>query len=164
MKTLFLLRHAKSSWQDAGQLDFERPLNERGVKAATLIGAFISKQNLQPDSILCSPAQRTRETLALVSKAAKLTTPPRFDERLYEAGVNTLLEIVSQIDEKADTVLLIGHNPGITELIFSLTGESRDVPTGTLACIALDTEKWSKTRANCGKLELFVKPKELGIG
>ena len=85
MKKLLLLRHAKSSWADSTLPDFERPLNERGLLAAPLVGKFMRKRLIKPDLIICSPAQRTRETIALVLKAARLETELRYDERIYEA-------------------------------------------------------------------------------
>lgn len=161
MKTLLLLRHAKSSWKDASVRDFDRPLNQRGLKAAPSIGSLIRKRKLQPDLVLSSPAERARQTTQLVLEAAGLKTELRHDERIYEAGVARLLEIVSQIDDEANLVMLVGHNPGFEELLAALTGESLIVPTAALACIELDIEKWNKVRAGTGRLEWLVKPKEL---
>ncbi|HEY0404697.1 MAG TPA: histidine phosphatase family protein, partial [Pyrinomonadaceae bacterium] len=106
MKTLFLLRHAKSSWNNARLTDFERPLNERGRQAATLIGNFMRQQQLIPQLIVCSPAERARETIELVREAAALTAELRFDERIYEASLQTLNAIVSRLDESANAALL----------------------------------------------------------
>lgn len=161
MKTLFLLRHAKSSWKDAAQTDFMRPLNERGRQAAPLIGKYMRKQKLQPDLILCSPAERARQTIALVCEAAKFKTELRFDERIYEASVAVLRALVSEIDESAGRVLLVGHNPGFEELLEMLTGEVRRMPTAALAEIALDIEQWTNVREQSGELVQFVRPKEL---
>src|SRR4051812_44478076 len=102
MKTLLLLRHAKSSWDDAAIKDFDRPLNGRGLSAAPLVGKFIREQKIAPELILCSPARRARETIALVVKAGRMDAPLRFDERIYEASVERLCEIVSQIEEKVN--------------------------------------------------------------
>ncbi len=163
MKTLFLLRHAKSSWAEAGQPDFARPLNERGQKAAPLIGRFMRKQNLQFDLILSSPATRARETSTLVVKAGKLQCELRYDERIYAANVACLLEIMSQIEESAGTVLIVGHNPGMEELVLNLANETHHMPTAAFACITLDIEKWSKTREGSGHLEWLVTPKEIDV-
>ena len=141
--------------------DFDRPLNERGLKAAPLIGKFMRKRKIQPSLILCSPAERARQTAALVSEAAHLTTAPRFDERIYEASAIRLLEIISQIEETVDEAMLVGHNPGMEELLMVLTGETRRMPTAALARILLDVEKWSEVREDCATLEWVVKPKEL---
>jgi len=161
MKTLLLLRHAKSSWDDPALRDFERPLNERGLRAAPLMGRFISKRKLRPDLVLSSPAERARQTAGLVLEAARLTAPVRFDERIYEATAARLVEVVSQIEESVETALLVGHNPGMEELIGLLTGETRRMPTAALARLALDTDKWAKLREGAARLEELTKPKEL---
>ena len=161
MKTIHLLRHAKSSWKDPGQTDFERPLNGRGRDAAPLVGQFISKKKIRPDLILCSPAERARQTAALVIQSAKLNAELRFDERIYEASAAQLLEVVSQIDETVGFALLVGHNPGMEDLLRTLTGESQTMPTAALARIVLDVEKWSKVREGTGRLEWLVRAKEL---
>lgn len=161
MKTLHLLRHAKSSWKDTDMSDFERPLNGRGREAAPLIGQFILKKKIRPDLILSSPAERARQTALLVVKAAKLDAELRFDERIYEADVARLLDVVSQIDETFGVALLVGHNPGMENLVETLTGEQQSMPTAALARIILDVEKWSKVRERTGRLDWLVRPKEL---
>jgi len=164
MKTLLLLRHAKSSWKDTNARDFDRPLNQRGLKAAPAVGRLIRKRKLQLDLVLSSPAERARQTTQLVLEAAGLKTELRYDERIYEASSARLFEIVSQIDDEADIVLLVGHNPGLEDLLAALTGEARSFPTAALAFIALDIEKWNKVRAGGGQLESLAKPKELKSG
>jgi phosphohistidine phosphatase len=164
MKTLLLLRHAKSSWKDTEARDFDRPLNQRGLKAAPAIGRLIRKRKLEPDLVLSSPAERARQTTQLVLEAASLKTELRYDERIYEASVARLFEIVSQIDDEANVVMLVGHNPGLEELQEALTGEARSFPTAALACIELNVEKWNKVRAGGGHLEWLAKPKELKSG
>ncbi|HEX7996932.1 MAG TPA: histidine phosphatase family protein [Pyrinomonadaceae bacterium] len=161
MKTLFLLRHAKSSWQDASLPDFERPLNERGRRAAPLIGKFMRRQKLQPELILCSPAERARQTVALVRETAALKAELRYDERIYEATVARLRTVVSQIDEKAASALLVGHNPGMEELLQFLTNEIRRMPTAALAHITLNIERWADVKEQSGELVRLIRPKEL---
>lgn len=161
MKTIHLLRHAKSSWKDPGQADFERPLNGRGREAAPLVGQFMLKQKIRPDLVLSSPAERARQTAALVIQSAKLDAELRFDERIYEASAAQLLEVVSQIDETVGVALLVGHNPGMEDLLRTLTGEHQTMPTAALARINLDVEKWSKVREDTGRLEWLVRAKEL---
>lgn len=161
MKTLFLLRHAKSSWKDTSLPDFERPLNKRGRQAAPLVGKFMRKQKMRPDLILCSPAERARQTIALVGDAATFKAELRYDERIYEAHVARLLSVVSQIDEDAGKVLIVGHNPGLEELLEHLTGEVRHMPTAALAHITLDIERWADAREQSGELVRLVRPKEL---
>jgi phosphohistidine phosphatase len=161
MKTLLLLRHAKSSWNDSGLQDFDRPLNGRGRKAAEAIGRFIRKQRVAPDLLLSSPALRARETIETIMKTAKLQSELRFDQRIYEAGPLRLLEVVSQIEEDRSTVLLVGHNPGMEELLQLLTGSTEHMATATLAKIDFKAASWSKVLEEKGSLDWIVKPKEL---
>ncbi|HLL75148.1 MAG TPA: histidine phosphatase family protein [Pyrinomonadaceae bacterium] len=161
MKTLLLLRHAKSSWKVADQPDFERPLNGRGEKSAPLMGRYLRKQKIEPNLILCSPAERARQTAALFTEAAGLDSELRYDERIYEASALRLLEVVAQADESADTVLLVGHNPGFEELLSLLTGEVRLMPTASLAKIDMSVDKWGKVKEQTGRLDWLVRPRDL---
>ena len=164
MKTLYLLRHAKSSWKEQGLEDFDRPLNGRGQEAAPLVGRFIRKRKLKVDLLISSPAERARQTAALVGETAQFKAEQLFDERIYEADAPRLLEVVSQAVESAEALMLVGHNPGMEELLTLLTGELRSMPTATLACIVLDVEKWAKVREGAGRLEWLVRPKDLAEG
>ena len=161
MKTLFLLRHAKSSWKDESLPDFERPLNRRGKQAAERIGRYLKHELIVPEIVLSSPAVRTRETTERVAKAAKWTPEILFDQRIYEAGGLQLLEVVSQIENERKTALLVGHNPGIEELLMLLTGESKHIPTGTFMQIDLKTSKWTNAADKRAKLAWLVKPRKL---
>jgi phosphohistidine phosphatase len=162
MKTLLVLRHAKSSWKDSGLADFERPLNGRGKQACDLIGRYLRKKKPSPDLILCSTATRARETVRLVLEAARLVVEIRYDQRLYLASAERLEEIVSQIEEERANVMLVGHNPGMEELILRLTGVTESMPTAALAKIVLDPDKWNDVAGGrSGRLEWLVKPKEL---
>jgi len=162
MKTLYLLRHAKSSWDDPGLKDFDRPLNERGLKAAPRMGAYIKKEKIRPDLILSSPAFRAKQTTTLVCEAAGLTgVDIDFDERIYEASAQRLFEIVAGLKDNFDSAMMVGHNPGFEELLAALTGESKRMRTAALACIELNVKKWSDVSANSGKLKWLVKPKDL---
>ncbi|HEV3470971.1 MAG TPA: histidine phosphatase family protein [Pyrinomonadaceae bacterium] len=161
MKSLLLLRHAKSSWDDPRLADFDRPLNDRGRRAAPLVGRHMRERKIRPDLVVCSPAERARRTIALVAEAAGLSAPVRFDERVYEATAAGLLEVVSQVEDAAGEVLLVGHNPGMEELLELLTGEARRMPTAALARVRLDIDNWSQLRPRAGRLEWHVKPKEL---
>ncbi len=164
MKTLFILRHAKSSWKDSSQPDFDRPLNGRGKRSAALIGGFIRRQEIKLDLILSSPAVRARETVEIAMKSAGLPGEIRYDQRIYEAGPVRLLEVISQIDEDKNAVLLVGHNPGLEELVESLTGKWERMNTGSLAKVRIGSTKWSKTVGKKGDLDWLVRPKELEKG
>src|SRR5689334_19430615 len=108
MKTLFLLRHAKSSWDDPTKDDFDRPLNGRGKEAAPRIGKFIQREKLHLDLVLSSPAKRAKQTIARVMESGKLTAELRYDERIYDASARTLLAVVSEIDDRIGAALLVG--------------------------------------------------------
>ena len=164
MKTLYLLRHAKSSWKDPGLEDFDRPLDSRGREDAPLVGGFIRKRDLRVDLIISSPAARARQTAALVRESARLTADLLFDERVYEADAARLLEVVTQAADSADALMLVGHNPGMEELLTFLTGDGRSMPTAAMACIALDVEEWAEVRGGAGRLEWFVRPEEPAEG
>ena len=161
MKTLLLLRHAKSSWADPGQPDFERPLNERGRQTAPVIGRFLVQRMLKPDTVVCSPAERARETAALVLAAAELSPTVRYDARIYEASAPRLLEVVQEIAEPAATAMLVGHNPGMEELITLLTGERERMQTAALACVVFDLAAWAAVAPETGRLAWLIRPKEL---
>jgi phosphohistidine phosphatase len=161
MLTLYLLRHAKSSWDDASQQDFERPLNNRGRKACAVIGEVIEEKGIDFDLVLVSTALRTRQTIELVKERAKLRGDVRYDERIYEATVSQLLEVISQVDNDRKSVLLVGHNPGLEGLLTLLTGEDVRLTTANLAKIKIKATKWSANLANKGTLDWIVRPKEV---
>ena len=164
MKNLYLMRHAKSSWKDETLLDIERPLNSRGRRASQTVAGFIKKQKIIPDLVLSSSAIRARETTDIVLGAAKITTDLRFDERIYEAGANRLLEVIKQIDKTRKSVLLVGHNPGLEALLELLTGAVETMPTATLSKLTLKISDWSDINNKCGTLEWIVRPKQLQKG
>jgi phosphohistidine phosphatase len=161
MRNLYLLRHAKSSWNDPTLRDFDRPLKKRGREAAERIGKRMASENLNNLLVICSPAVRTRETAEIVLKSAKLAVEPRFDERIYEASLGELVQIVKEISDDTDVAIMIGHNPGFEELLSFLTGEHRRMPTCALAKIGFGDVSWKDVRAGEGSLEWFIAPKEL---
>ncbi len=160
MKTLFILRHAKSSWEDKNLADFDRPLNERGLKTAPMVGGKIYKREFQIDSINSSPAERAKQTAILIKKSAQITAEIWFDERIYEASPRRLLQIAAETKDDATSVLLVGHNPGLEGFIKFLTGEIEAMPTAALAVIDLKIERWNKITAGCGVLRKLFRPKE----
>jgi phosphohistidine phosphatase len=161
VKTLFLLRHAKSSRKDQSLPDFERPLNRRGKDAAERIGRYLQREVIVPELVLSSPAVRARETIERVAKAAKWVPEVRFDQRIYEAGGLRLLEVVSQIENERKTALLVGHNPGIEELLMLLAGESMKVPTAALLKLELKSSKWATAADKRAKVAWRIKPSKL---
>jgi len=161
MRTLYLLRHAKSSWADESMQDFDRPLANRGREACATIGEFIKEKGIDFDLVLVSTAVRTRETIELVKERAEFRIEVRYDERIYEATTSQLLEVISQVDDDRESVLLVGHNPGIEELLALLTGQHVQVTTATFAKININAPKWSAELGNNGTLDWIVRPKEL---
>jgi len=161
MKTLLLLRHAKSSWDDASWRDFDRPLNKRGLTSAPKVGRFLRKKGIRPELILSSPAVRAKKTAQLVSEAAGLAVGTEYEERIYEANARQLLNIVSEIQDRIGTAMLVGHNPGFEELLELLTGESHRMPTAALACVEFKAEKWPDVSARSGRLAWLIKAKDL---
>lgn len=160
MKTLFVLRHAKSSWDNPDWSDFERPLNSRGLDAARFIGELIYERGLQPQITVSSPAKRAKQTAVLVKEIAEISKPVKFDERIYEASPLTLFNLIREFDEKHESVLIVGHNPGFENLVRILTGKAVSMPTAALAKINLAIEKWSELETDSNELEFLIRPKE----
>jgi len=161
MRTLYLLRHAKSDWGDPAVADRDRPLNARGRRDAPRIGRLLARETPAPEFILCSPAVRTRQTLDLLCRAMAGSPTIRLDERIYDAPVGALMDALTESPDSAPAVLLVGHNPGIPGLIERLTGEPVRVPTATLARIELDADRWSDLAAGAGRLMAVWRPEEL---
>lgn len=171
MKKLTLLRHAKSSWDDAVSRDFDRPLNDKGKRAARAIGAFIKRNELTFDLILASPAVRVIETLEYVEEASGGSYEPEWERKIYLASSATLLDVLRSVDSDADHIMMVGHNPGLEDLVFDLvpddgTCATRDMveekyPTAALAEMTLDIDSWSAITENCGILERFIRPRDL---
>ncbi len=160
MKTLYLLRHAKSSWDDRSLTDFGRPLNERGLKTAPFVGALMTERGLIPDVVISSPAARAKETARLILEKAGMDVEIAFDERIYEASPQTLLAVVSAIDGHNTSAMIVGHNPGIEGFIWYLTGTLQPMPTAALAVIELKIDRWAETREGGAEVRNIIRPKD----
>ena len=160
MKTLFILRHAKSSWDDPSLADFDRPLNDRGKNAAPFMGQIMADRDLSPDVIVSSPAVRARETASLVANSGHLSAEIRHDERIYEASPRTLLQVTAGIDDSFRSAMIVGHNPGMEGFIRLLTGRLEPMPTASLAIIDLDVARWADIDGNRGTLRQVIRPKD----
>ena len=162
MKTLLLLRHAKSSWKDEELDDHDRPLNSRGKRDAPRMGQLIRDENLLPDVILCSSAKRCRKTAEHVIEASGYRSEMRTTGELYEADGEKLRQALASLADNPATVLLIAHNPGLEELLEALIGEYTPLTTAALAKIDLPVRHWhdlnEKTRGNL--IQLW-QPREL---
>ncbi len=169
MKTLTLLRHAKSTWDDPVTRDFDRPLNPRGRRAARTIGGEMKRLGLAFDAVVASPAVRVRETVAEV-EASFGPLAADFDQRLYLASLDTLLDIVRAAPDGAASLLLVAHNPGLELLTLALAAERKaplrgeveaKYPTATLAELRLPAERWADAEPGTAELARFIRPRDL---
>lgn len=170
MLTLSLLRHAKSSWADPAQDDFDRPLNERGREAAPRMGAYMAEQKLAPKLILCSPALRTRQTLALVLPHLQRTAEIAYEDDLYLASTGQLLKKIRKTTAATSHLMIVGHDPGMHGIATKLAGSgdpatldflAAKFPTAGLAVILFDAKSWADVGDGDGRLRLFMTPKRL---
>lgn len=171
MKTLGIFRHAKSDWNDARLRDFDRPLNKRGQRGAAIMGKHIREHALGWKRILASPAVRVTQTIDLAGEAAGETPPITWDRRIYLANSATLIDVLREQDDNPRSILLVGHNPGLEDLIFDLVPDDgssplRDIvedkfPTAAYAVIQIDIDTWSDLTENSGKLIHLTRPRDL---
>jgi phosphohistidine phosphatase len=171
MKTLTLLRHAKSSWDDTVARDFDRPLNAKGQRAAATMGRHMKSLGLAFDHVVAAPAQRVIETIDHVVTGYGETLAPAWDRRIYLASAATLLDIVRELPDAHGRVLLVGHNPGLEDLVLLLVPDRSDdalrdgieekYPTASLAELTLDSEHWTEFTANAANLSRFIRPRDL---
>ncbi|HVI98215.1 MAG TPA: histidine phosphatase family protein [Sphingomonas sp.] len=170
MKTLTLLRHAKSGWDDGPARDFDRPLNAKGARAAEVVGRHLRKLGLAFDHVVASPAVRVGDTISALAIGYGRALDPHWDTRLYLASPPTLLDVIHGLPAGADRVLLIGHNPGLEELVLQLVPEAADdalrteaaikYPTATVAEIRFDG-RWDSVVPATGTLTRFIRPRDL---
>lgn len=170
MRSLMLLRHSKAASLDATIRDQERMLDARGRDDAPKMGAYMARHDLVPDEVMVSTATRTRETWALAAPAFPIPPLAVFDSRLYDAPAGTLLEIIKSAPDKARTLLLVGHNPGLHKLALLLIAAgdvearerlSEELPTTGLVIIDFPVDDWNKLHPHAGRLDRFVTPRSL---
>ncbi|MCH2124316.1 MAG: histidine phosphatase family protein [Pirellulaceae bacterium] len=162
MKTLLILRHAKSSWSDASLSDHDRPLNERGLAAAPRMGQLIAQQDLIPDLIISSTATRARTTTERVVAACAYTGPIEWYGDFYLAPPATYVEKLGSLPDEITRVLVVGHNPGMENLAAQLTGVHESFPTAALAHVRCELATWPELTLNGShSLVDFWRPKEL---
>ena len=167
MKILGLLRHAKSDWDDMSTRDFDRGLNDRGRRGAKLIGDHIREHGVKWDIMVASPAERVRRTVEHAFPGEE----PEFDERLYLASSETIFETITDHAGDANTLLVVGHNPGLQEVLFDLVKPENEnelfdtasakFPTATYAVFECDIDDWAQLKKGCGKLVYFARPRDL---
>jgi phosphohistidine phosphatase len=170
MKTLTLLRHAKSGWDDPVARDFDRPLNAKGKRAAAMVGRHMRSLRLDFDHVVASPAVRVTETLDEIVSGYGRTLAPDWDRRMYLASAATLLDVVHGLPADSDTALLVGHNPGLEDLVLMLVPDTacslRDAveekyPTASIAELCFDTDDWGDAAAGTARLTRFIRPRDL---
>jgi phosphohistidine phosphatase len=147
MKTLFLIRHAKSSWDDPALPDKDRPLNDRGKRAAPKMGKRLAKRDVTPDLILSSPAMRALTTAQIIARKLDYKLQSIVvDDRLYAAEMHDLLNVIEQLDDKLGRVMLVGHNPELTELAHRLSSEVTHMPTCAVIELTFGAKSWTNIR------------------
>ncbi len=162
VKTLLVLRHAKSSWKDTSLEDVDRPLNKRGRQDAPRMGKLIRKENLLPDLIVSSTARRARETVEYIIREADYHGDVLWREALYAASPEAYIQALRDLPDTYEKVMVVGHNPGLEELIAMLTDSWEHMPTAALAQLTLDIPSWSELGYDpVGKLINVWRPKEL---
>ena len=166
-KRLYLLRHAKSSWKDAGVADHERPLAGRGTRAATALARYLTEHGIAPELVLCSTARRARETWERIEPALSASAV-RYEPELYAASAHTLLERVHRVPDEISSLMLIGHNPALEQLALELARPSIErrqletkYPTGTLALLESQGLSWRDLDRTHATLVAFVRPRDL---
>ena len=157
MRTLLLMRHAKSSWDNPAMSDHERPLNDRGQLSAPLMGEWLRAQKLVPDLIVCSDARRTRETADLLAPACGFRDKVVITPELYLATVPTWRKVLRSLPGTAHRVLCIGHNPGLEELLHEATGRLQEMKTASIAQLDLDLPHWEEWDENQAPLQGHAK-------
>jgi phosphohistidine phosphatase len=155
--TLVIVRHAKSAWPD-GVPDEKRPLNKRGRRDAPAVGRWLRKQIGRPRAVVCSPATRTRQTWELVADELDKAPDPVFDTRVYEASAKKLLAVVRDLPDGAGPAVLVGHNPGVADLVELLTGESPEMKTSAIAVLNV-AGSWADAKPGGAELVAYATPR-----
>jgi phosphohistidine phosphatase len=171
MKTLGLFRHAKSDWDDPRARDFDRTLNERGRRGAALMGRHIIEHGVKWERILASPAVRVAQTIEAAMQAANIKVPVRWDRRIYLATSPSLIELLREQEGDPASMLMIGHNPGLEDVIFDLVPDDgssplRDIvedkfPTAAYAVLEMDIDSWAELEDGSARLVHLVRPRDL---
>lgn len=163
LKTLILIRHAKSSWGHPELRDFERPLNNRGLREAPEMGRRLRARDMKPDLILSSPAQRAVHTAELIAESLDYPAQKiHLEQKIYEASTGELVNIIRTVENQHNSLFLIGHNPAITYLSEHITGRLiENMPTCGISCIAFSKQSWNEVDRGAGNLVFFDYPKHI---
>jgi phosphohistidine phosphatase len=170
MKKLYLVRHAKSSWDDPALRDFERPLARRGRKAAPLLARYMGERGWVPDLVLCSTARRAVQTWECMSDELGEEVTVRLEDALYAAPASRILSLIRAQDDGVESLMIVAHNPGMEDLAHALCGDGDDsglarmrakYPTAALAVISFEGDAWAVVRPERGRLDHFIRPRDL---
>lgn len=168
MKRLYIIRHAKSSWESPNQDDFDRRLAPRGRRAASLMGEYMRRLNYRPSVALCSPARRALETWSYIKDALPCETVEDIQPELYHPDPRTMLDLIRRIDDGHPSAILVSHNPGVLTLALGLVGHGVQsanpfgkYPTAALTVFDFDADRWDDIRPGAGHLIGFTRPREL---
>jgi phosphohistidine phosphatase len=158
MKKLLLIRHAKAT-HDSGFADFERPLTDKGFIQAEIMAARLQANNIQPQLLLASPSLRTLSTANVFSQTLGLQQAVT-DKDIYDATLSTLLQVIHKLPENESFIAIVGHNPGISEAVYYLSGNIKDVPPGSVALVEFHLDEWNEIHEKSGKLTFYDTPKD----
>jgi phosphohistidine phosphatase len=162
MKTLLIMRHAKSSWKEPDQKDEKRPLSKKGKKQAAQMGSLLKNENILPDMIISSSVNRAEQTTKLVVENSNYQGEVLYLDRLFMAEVDVIYDVLKLLPDQADCVLLIGHNPGLEGLLQILTGKVESLPTAAIASLSLPINSWKEINDDThAKLNDLWRPKEI---
>jgi phosphohistidine phosphatase len=162
MKTLLILRHAKSSWKHPELTDHDRPLNKRGKRDAPRIGKLVRDNGLMPDLIMSSTAERARKTAKAVAKASGYKSKIELTPAFYHAGPEAYISALRNLSDDYRRIMVVGHNPGMEELLELLTGRVEVMPTAALALVSLPVTQWRElSHETIGELINLWRPREL---
>ncbi|EHQ24580.1 putative phosphohistidine phosphatase, SixA [Mucilaginibacter paludis DSM 18603] len=153
-----IVRHAKSDWDNAGISDFDRPLNHRGFKSASEMAQRLHKKGIVPQYLLSSPALRARTTASIFAETLNLAGPS-YNQSIYEANYPALLHIINNLPDAYQFVALFGHNPGLSDLLYNLTGQIYDMPTCAIAVVDFDIDSWKEVSGGTGNISYYDYPK-----
>lgn len=161
-KTVILLRHGKSRWDQEGVEDHDRGLTKRGKRDSTRMGEELRARELLPDVILCSTAKRARRSAKRAAKAMGYTGSLRYEAALYFQGVERYLDALTTLSDDVERPMIVGHNPLLEELAHLLTGQVVALPTAAVACVELSITRWAELDQGLpGRLHLLLTPREL---
>ncbi len=161
MKTILIMRHAKSDWSDGSLADFDRPLNKRGKKAAPFMGIEIKKRDLVPDIIISSPAKRAKMTAKAVAENCGFDEDIIWNEDFYFGYMNDIINSVRDLPDRVNSVMVVGHNPTWESMVNILSRSDVSMTTANISVLELDSDNWKDLQEGKCTLKLHLQPKQL---